>query len=99
MDLILEDSVLELQDLSDPFLYWPARVVQNVGGRLRLRYAGLAEEHRAQDAWLFYLDVRLRPQGWALENRLALQPPTGEGLTFDLLSPFHPGKRLRPPGA
>eukprot|EP00066_Takifugu_rubripes_P007341 XP_003972785.2 PREDICTED: LOW QUALITY PROTEIN: scm-like with four MBT domains protein 2 [Takifugu rubripes] len=76
VDLILEDSVLELQDLSDPFLYWPARVIQNVGGRLRLRYAGLTDEHRAQDAWIFYLDVRLRPQGWALENRLALQPPT-----------------------
>lgn len=99
MDLILEDSVLEIQDLSDPFLYWPARVIQNVGGRLRLRYAGLTEEHRAQDAWIFYLDVRLRPQGWALENRLALQPPTGDDLTFDLLSSGAEPKRLRPPGA
>lgn len=84
MDLILDDSVLELQDLSDPFLYWPARVVQNVGGRLCLRYAGLTEEHHAQDAWIFYLDVRLRPLGWALENGLALEPPTGEDLTSDL---------------
>ncbi|KAF7655216.1 hypothetical protein LDENG_00059380 [Lucifuga dentata] len=25
--------------------------------------------------WLFYLDVRLRPLGWALENHLALEPP------------------------
>lgn len=89
MDLILEDSVLELQDLSDPFLYWPARVLQNVGGRLRLRYAGLTEEHRAQDTWIFYLDVRLRPHSWALENCLTLEPPTGDELTFDLLPPFH----------
>lgn len=89
MDLILEDSVLELQDLSDPFLYWPARVLQNVGGRLRLRYAGLTDEHRAQDAWIFYLDVRLRPLGWALENHLTLEPPTGEDLTSDPLTPFH----------
>ena len=83
MDLIVEGSVLELQDVSDPFLYWPVRVIQNVGGRLRLRYAGLSEDHQAQDTWLFYLDVRLRPLGWALENRLALEPPTGENqLTF-----------------
>ncbi|XP_069581692.1 LOW QUALITY PROTEIN: scm-like with four MBT domains protein 2 [Brachyistius frenatus] len=76
VDLIVGGSVLELQDSPDPSLYWPVRVIQNVGGRLRLRYAGLAEEQRAQDAWLFYLDVRLRPLGWAPENRLALEPPT-----------------------
>uniref|UniRef100_A0AAQ5Y6T3 SAM domain-containing protein n=1 Tax=Amphiprion ocellaris TaxID=80972 RepID=A0AAQ5Y6T3_AMPOC len=76
VDLVVEGSVLELQDVSDPFLYWPVRVVQNVGGRLRLRYSGLSEDHQAQDTWLFYLDVRLRPLGWALENRLALEPPT-----------------------
>lgn len=80
VDLIVEGSVLELQDVSEPFLYWPARVVQNVGGRLRLRYAGLSEDHQAQDTWLFYLDVRLRPLGWALENRLALEPPAGDNL-------------------
>uniref|UniRef100_A0A8C9ZAW4 Scm like with four mbt domains 2 n=1 Tax=Sander lucioperca TaxID=283035 RepID=A0A8C9ZAW4_SANLU len=77
MDLIFEGSVLELQDISCPLLYWPVRVIQNVGGRLRLRYAGLSEDHQAQDTWLFYLDVRLRPLGWALENRLTLEPPTG----------------------
>ncbi|XP_060885630.1 scm-like with four MBT domains protein 2 isoform X1 [Labrus mixtus] len=77
VDLIVDGSVLELRDVSDPFLFWPVRVLQNVGGRLRLRYAGLSEEHRAQDAWLFYLDVRLRPLGWAQENHLALEPPTG----------------------
>ncbi|XP_062239162.1 scm-like with four MBT domains protein 2 isoform X2 [Platichthys flesus] len=76
VDLIVEGSVLELQDVSDPFLFWPFRVVQNVGGRLRLRCAGLSEDQQAQDSWLFYLDVRLRPLGWALENQLALEPPT-----------------------
>ncbi|XP_069375725.1 scm-like with four MBT domains protein 2 isoform X1 [Paralichthys olivaceus] len=76
VDLIVEGSVLELQDVWDPFLFWPVTVVQNVGGRLRLRCAGLSEDHQAQDSWLFYLDVRLRPLGWALENQLALEPPT-----------------------
>lgn len=79
VDLIQEGSVLELQDLSDPFLYWPVRVVQNVGGRLRLRYAGLSEEDR--DFWLFYLDVRLRPLSWALENHLKLETPAGKSQT------------------
>ncbi|XP_076015880.1 scm-like with four MBT domains protein 2 isoform X2 [Genypterus blacodes] len=75
VDLIVEGSVLELQDVSDPFLYWPARVLKNVGGRLCLRCAGLRDDQQAQDTWLFYLDVRLRPLGWALENQLALEPP------------------------
>ncbi|CAM9289843.1 unnamed protein product [Lampetra planeri] len=74
VDLIIEGSVLELRDASDPFLYWPVRVIQNVGGRLLLRYAGLSNQ--AQDTFLFYLDVRLRPLGWALENHLTLEPPT-----------------------
>ncbi|XP_029018276.1 scm-like with four MBT domains protein 2 isoform X2 [Betta splendens] len=76
VDLIVEGSVLELQDASEPFLYWPVRVIQNVGGRLQLRYAGLSEDHRSRDTWLFYLDVRLRPLGWALDNSLAIEPPT-----------------------
>lgn len=77
VDLIVEGSVLELQDNCDPFLYWPARVIQNIGGRLCLRYAGLSEEHHSQDIWLFYLNVRLRPMGWAQENSLTLEPPMG----------------------
>ncbi|XP_061618770.1 LOW QUALITY PROTEIN: scm-like with four MBT domains protein 2 [Phyllopteryx taeniolatus] len=76
VDLIVQGSVLELRDASLPFLYWPARVVHNVGGRLRLRLAGLSDERPARDVWLFYLDVRLRPFGWAQENHLALEPPT-----------------------
>ncbi|XP_061662161.1 scm-like with four MBT domains protein 2 isoform X2 [Syngnathoides biaculeatus] len=75
VDLIVQGSVLELRDASDPFRYWPARVVRNVGGRLRLRPAGLSDERPSRDVWLFYLDVRLRPLGWAQENRLALEPP------------------------
>lgn len=78
VDLIVDGSVLELQDRFDPKWFWPVRVVQNIGGRLRLRPVGLTEDHRAQDVWLFYLDFRLRPLGWALENSLALEPPTGD---------------------
>ncbi|KAM7367338.1 hypothetical protein PAMP_015247 [Pampus punctatissimus] len=56
VDLIIEGCVLELRDVSDPFLYWPVRVIKNVGGRLHLRYAGLSKDHQAHDTWLFYLD-------------------------------------------
>lgn len=76
VDLIVEGSVLELRDSCDPVLFWPVRVLQNTGGRLRLRYAGLSDEHQARDIWLFYLNVRLRPLGWAQENSLTLEPPT-----------------------
>uniref|UniRef100_A0A1A7XG62 Scm-like with four mbt domains 2 n=1 Tax=Iconisemion striatum TaxID=60296 RepID=A0A1A7XG62_9TELE len=75
VDLIVEGSFLELQDVSDPFVYWPVRVIRNIGGRLLLRHVGLEEEHQTRDIWLFYLDVRLRPLGWALDNSLALEPP------------------------
>ncbi|XP_024860744.1 scm-like with four MBT domains protein 2 isoform X2 [Kryptolebias marmoratus] len=76
VDLIVEGSVMELRDVSDPFVYWPVRVIRNVGGRLRLRHVDLTKDHQTQDIWLFYLDVRLRPLGWALENSLTLEPPT-----------------------
>ncbi|XP_056132938.1 scm-like with four MBT domains protein 2 isoform X2 [Lampris incognitus] len=75
VDLIVEGSLMELRDQLDPFCCWPVRVIQNVGGRLRLRYVGLRDEHQARDVWLFYLDVRLRPLGWAKENHLSLEPP------------------------
>uniref|UniRef100_A0A4W5KXW6 Scm like with four mbt domains 2 n=1 Tax=Hucho hucho TaxID=62062 RepID=A0A4W5KXW6_9TELE len=73
VDLIVEGSVMEVRDLTDPSLYWAAHVAQNIGGRLRLRHVGLQDD--AHDTWLFYLDVRLRPLGWAQENRLSLEPP------------------------
>uniref|UniRef100_A0AAZ3RHC2 SAM domain-containing protein n=1 Tax=Oncorhynchus tshawytscha TaxID=74940 RepID=A0AAZ3RHC2_ONCTS len=97
VDLIVEGSVIEVRDLTDPSLYWAARVAQNVGGRLRLRHVGLQDD--AHDTWLFYLDVRLRPLGWAQENRLSLEPPAGKDLTkhsfrtgmkLEMVSPSEP---------
>ncbi|XP_062339049.1 scm-like with four MBT domains protein 2 isoform X1 [Osmerus eperlanus] len=73
VDLIVEGSVMELCDLTDPSLYWAVRVTQNIGGRLHLRYVGLDDD--SHSPWLFYLDVRLRPLGWAQENSLSMQPP------------------------
>uniref|UniRef100_A0A8C6X8J9 Scm like with four mbt domains 2 n=1 Tax=Naja naja TaxID=35670 RepID=A0A8C6X8J9_NAJNA len=74
VDLITLDSLIELQDGQSPFQFWIVSVVENVGGRLRLRYAGL-EETDSYDQWLFYLDCRLRPVGWCQENKYQLEPP------------------------
>ncbi|XP_018603004.1 scm-like with four MBT domains protein 2 isoform X2 [Scleropages formosus] len=74
VDLITPGSLLELQDLCEPILYWPVRVMENMGGRLRLRYAGLESDDH--DTWLFYLDVRLRPVGWSQENHYTMEPPS-----------------------
>ncbi|KAH0617158.1 hypothetical protein JD844_028892, partial [Phrynosoma platyrhinos] len=74
VDLITVDSLIELQDFQNPFQYWIVSVLDNVGGRLRLRYVGL-EETESYDQWLFYLDYRLRPVGWCQENKYRLDPP------------------------
>ncbi|XP_010213710.1 PREDICTED: scm-like with four MBT domains protein 2, partial [Tinamus guttatus] len=74
VDLITVDSLIELQDSQNPCQYWIVSVVENVGGRLRLRYVGL-EETESYDQWLFYLDCRLRPVGWCQENKYRMDPP------------------------
>ncbi|KAG8515988.1 Scm-like with four MBT domains protein 2, partial [Galemys pyrenaicus] len=65
----------ELQDSQNPFQYWIVSVIENVGGRLRLRYVGL-EDTESYDQWLFYLDYRLRPVGWCQENKYRMDPPS-----------------------
>ncbi|KAG2460168.1 SMBT2 protein, partial [Polypterus senegalus] len=74
VDLIMLNSLIELQDRKNPFIYWIVRVIENVGGRLRLRYTGM--DCDSYDIWLFYLDCRLRPVGWSQENRYTMEPPT-----------------------
>lgn len=75
VDLVTPKSLIELQDSTNPFQFWIVRVMGNVGGRLCLRYEGLndLEDH---DLWLFYLNSRLRPVGWCLENGCKLDPPS-----------------------
>ncbi|CAD7679029.1 unnamed protein product [Nyctereutes procyonoides] len=75
IDLITVDSLIELQDSQSPFQYWIVSVIENVGGRLRLRYVGL-EDTESYDQWLFYLDYRLRPVGWCQENKYRMDPPS-----------------------
>ena len=85
IDLITVDSLIELQDSQNPFQYWIVSVLENAGGRLRLRYVGL-EDTESYDQWLFYLDYRLRPVGWCQENKYRMDPPSGKGQELQPLS-------------
>ncbi|NWT56035.1 SMBT1 protein, partial [Erythrocercus mccallii] len=74
LDLIAPGSRLELQNMRDSLEAWIVNVVENVGGRLKLRYEGL-EDLDKFDQWLFYLDPFLHQVGWAAQHGYSLQPP------------------------
>ncbi|NXY33468.1 SMBT1 protein, partial [Pomatorhinus ruficollis] len=75
LDLIAPGSRLELQNIRDSLEAWIVNVVENVGGRLKLRYEGL-EDLDKFDQWLFYLDPFLHQVGWAAQHGYSLQPPS-----------------------
>ncbi|NXC05158.1 SMBT1 protein, partial [Orthonyx spaldingii] len=75
LDLIAPGSRLELQNIRDSLEAWIVNVVENVGGRLKLRYEGLEDSDRF-DQWLFYLDPFLHQVGWAAQHGYSLQPPS-----------------------
>ncbi|NWH97978.1 SMBT1 protein, partial [Tichodroma muraria] len=74
LDLIAPGSRLELQNTRDSLEAWIVNVVENVGGRLKLRYEGL-EDLDKFDQWLFYLDPFLHQVGWAAQHGYSLHPP------------------------
>ncbi|NXP15736.1 SMBT1 protein, partial [Thinocorus orbignyianus] len=74
LDLIAPGSRLELQNMRDSLEAWIVNVVDNVGGRLKLRYEGLDDSDKF-DQWLFYLDPFLHQVGWATQHGYSLQPP------------------------
>uniref|UniRef100_A0A8V1A799 Scm like with four mbt domains 1 n=1 Tax=Gallus gallus TaxID=9031 RepID=A0A8V1A799_CHICK len=74
LDLIAPGSRLELQNSRDALEAWIVNVVENVGGRLKLRYEGLEDSDKF-DQWIFYLDPFLHQVGWATQNGYNLQPP------------------------
>ncbi|NXG53275.1 SMBT1 protein, partial [Psilopogon haemacephalus] len=75
LDLIAPGSRLELQNIRDALEAWIVNVVENVGGRLKLRYEGLEDSDKF-DQWLFYLDPFLHQVGWAAQHGYSLQPPS-----------------------
>ncbi|GFN93457.1 scm-like with four mbt domains protein 1 [Plakobranchus ocellatus] len=73
VDQICEGMRLEVQDVSRPDRLWLVKVVENIGGRLYLRYEGL--DTPSHDFWLFYLHERLHPIGWSEARGYCYHPP------------------------
>ncbi|CAH7239982.1 Sfmbt1 [Phodopus roborovskii] len=74
LDLIAPGSRLECQAFRDSVNTWIVTVVENIGGRLKLRYEGL-DSADSFDHWLYYLDPFLHHIGWAAQQGYELQPP------------------------
>ncbi|XP_071502253.1 uncharacterized protein [Diadema antillarum] len=56
-----------------PLQAWICTIMENCGGRLKLRYLGYT--HEDQDFWLFYQSWRVHPLGWAKDRKVAIGPP------------------------
>jgi len=80
IDQIEEGMYLEIQFDLEPDLVWPVKVVENVGGRLLLRYEG--HEAATNDFWLFYLHHRVHPIGWAGSHDCRYESPHGECIYY-----------------
>ena len=66
VDFIKPGHWLEVQEEAIPVHVWPVRIIENVGGRLLLRYEGA--KNASRDFWLFYLNIRLHELGWCKDN-------------------------------
>ncbi|KFM72096.1 Scm-like with four MBT domains protein 2, partial [Stegodyphus mimosarum] len=64
---------VEIAEELNPQNVWIATILQNIGGRLLLRYDGCKDS--SSDMWLFYLSDRLYPVGYAQENNLQYSAP------------------------
>lgn len=65
-DRIKQGMKVEVQDKMDPHQLWVATIIENVGGRLLLRYD--TPDSSSPDFWLFHSSQRLFPMGWAAEK-------------------------------
>ncbi|XP_058931969.1 scm-like with four MBT domains protein 1 isoform X1 [Kogia breviceps] len=75
LDLIAPGSRLECQAFQESLSTWIVTVVDNIGGRLKLRYEGLGSSDNFEH-WLYYLDPFLHHVGWAAQQGYELQPPS-----------------------
>ncbi len=82
IDQIKEGMRLEVQHVMNPQFVWVVRVMENVGGRLLLRYEGTDKANH--DFWLFYIHYRLHYIGWAKEHGLSYKQPPGRHFTIIL---------------
>ena len=76
IEQIKQGMRLEVQHCMHPKSVWIVQVLENVGGRLLLRYEGT--ESATHDFWLFYLSHRIHPIGWAPDHGCIYKPPEGK---------------------
>ncbi|KAJ9576505.1 hypothetical protein L9F63_025600 [Diploptera punctata] len=63
VDRIKQGMKVEVQDKMNPHHLWISTIIENVGGRLLLRYD--TPDSSSPDFWLFYTSPRIFPMGWA----------------------------------
>eukprot|EP00102_Acyrthosiphon_pisum_P026276 XP_016663486.1 PREDICTED: scm-like with four MBT domains protein 1 [Acyrthosiphon pisum] len=63
------DMFVEVQDKEYPYWVWISKVLKNVGGRLFLQMQGIKCSEK-KPFWLFYLNKRIFPLGWAEQKGL-----------------------------
>jgi len=63
------DMLVEVQDKEYPYRVWISKVLKNIGGRLLLQMQGI-ESPEKEPFWLFYLNERVFPLGWAEQKGL-----------------------------
>ena len=76
MEQLKSGMRLEIQHPVTALEVWIVKIIENVGGRLYLRFEGL--ETGSHDFWLFYLNHRLHPIGWAKSHGYRYSPPSGK---------------------
>ncbi|XP_076304706.1 scm-like with four MBT domains protein 2 isoform X2 [Tachypleus tridentatus] len=74
IEQIKQGMKLEVQEEFQPSCVWIATVLENVGGRLLLRYDGC--ESASWDFWLFYLSYQLHMVGWGSMQGYEYKPPS-----------------------
>ncbi|XP_054723713.1 scm-like with four MBT domains protein 1 [Uloborus diversus] len=73
IDLIKVGMKVEISEVFNPQNIWIATILQNVGGRLQLKYDELKSSH--EKFWLFYLSDRLFSIGHVAEHNLTYSAP------------------------
>ncbi|KAK3933288.1 Scm-like with four MBT domains protein 1 [Frankliniella fusca] len=65
-DRIKAGMKVEVQDTRNPYSLWIATIIENVGGRLLLRYD--TPDSSAPEFWLYFTSPRIFPIGWTAEK-------------------------------
>ncbi|XP_043273622.1 scm-like with four MBT domains protein 1 [Venturia canescens] len=75
-DKIKQGMKVEVSDMHHPYKLWVATIIENVGGRLLLRYD--TPGTRVKDFWMFCTTEHLHKYGFASESdsRWFLEPPS-----------------------